>query len=130
MPNSFSTSLSSMEDFLWSNITLNVKLALNWSGDSKYLFPSTRSRYRCMSENTVNNAIRNMGYSKDQLVSHGIRSIGSTLLNEQGYNPDWIEVQLAHTDSNKVRGAYNRAKYLDDRRNMMQEYADYLDSLR
>ncbi len=61
---------------------------------------------------------------------HGFRSIASTLLNELGYNRDWIERQLAHGDKNGVRAAYNYAEYLPERRRMMQEYANYLDELR
>ncbi|MBQ7606536.1 MAG: hypothetical protein IJU76_00920 [Desulfovibrionaceae bacterium] len=61
---------------------------------------------------------------------HGFRAIASTLLNEQGFRSDVIEIQLAHVQENLVRAAYNRALYLDERRDMMQKYADYLDSLK
>jgi integrase len=64
------------------------------------------------------------------MTAHGFRSIASTLLNEQGWNPDIIELQLAHKERNKVRAAYNRAQRLDERRKMMQSWADYLDQLR
>ena len=107
-----------------------VSEAFNWSGKSSYLFPATTSNKRPMSENTVNSALRRMGYSDEEMVGHGFRAMGSTLLNEMGYDENWIEVQLAHKDSNKIRAAYNRAKYLPQRRQMLQEWADYLDDLR
>jgi integrase len=64
------------------------------------------------------------------MTPHGFRTIASTILNERGWNPDLIELQLAHRDRNKVRSAYNRAQRLDERRKMMQAWADYLDALR
>lgn len=67
---------------------------------------------------------------RGRMTVHGFRSMASTLLNERGWNPDVIEAQLAHQDANAVRRAYNRAQYLEDRRRMMQEWADYLDELR
>ena len=76
------------------------------------------------------NALRRMGYEKGKMTIHGFRSMASTLLNEQGYNRDWIERQLAHGERNSVRAAYNYAEYLPERRRMMQEYADYLDTLK
>ena len=63
------------------------------------------------------------------MTGHGFRSLASTILNEQGYSPDVIERQLAHEDSDKIRSAYNRAEYLPERKKMMQDYADYLDSV-
>ena len=100
------------------------------TGPSGFLFPSMRSTLRPMSENTVNVALRNMGYAKDEMTGHGFRSMASTLLNEQGWRPDAIERQLAHTEENNVRAAYNYAEYLPERRQMMQAWADYLDTLR
>ncbi len=97
---------------------------------SNYVFPSVRTKTRPMSENTVNAALRRMGFTKDKMCSHGFRSMASTRLNELGYRSDVIERQLAHIDSNKVRSAYNRSEYIEERTNMMQGYADYLDSLR
>lgn len=96
----------------------------------RYLFPSERTRNRPMSENTVNAALRRMGYAKEQMTGHGFRSIASTLLNEQGWNRDAIERQLAHGERDDVRAAYNYAEYLPERRKMMQAWADYLDVLR
>lgn len=100
------------------------------TGGGRYVFPSTRSAQRPMSENTVNGALRRLGYSKDEMTGHGFRSIASTTLNEQGWHPDAIERQLAHAERNAVRGAYNYAEHLPERRRMMQAWADYLDKLR
>jgi len=83
-----------------------------------------------MSENTVNAALRYMGFDKDTMTGHGFRAMASTRLNEMGWTPDVIERQLAHAERNKVRAAYNRAQYLDDRTRMMQAWADYLDGVR
>ena len=82
-----------------------------------------------MSENTVNAALRRIGYAKDQMTGHGFRSMASTILNEQGWSRDAIERQLAHGERNNVRSAYNFAEYLPERRKMMQAWADYLDTL-
>ena len=101
-----------------------------FSGDGHYLFPSTRTETRPISDATMLNALRRMGYQKQEMSVHGFRSIASTLLNELGYNRDWIERQLAHGDSNGVRAAYNYAEYLPERKKMMQEWSDYLDGLR
>jgi integrase len=97
---------------------------------SRYVFPSLLSRDRPMSENTVNAALRRLGYSREEQTGHGFRTIASTLLNEQGFPPDVIELQLAHAERNKVRAAYNKAQRLVERRKMMQAWADYLDALR
>ena len=83
-----------------------------------------------MSNNTVNTALRRLGYTKDQMTGHGFRAMASTLLNEQGFPPDVIELQLAHAERNKVRAAYNRAQRLSERRQMMQVWGDRLDELR
>lgn len=100
------------------------------TGSGKYLFPSVRSSQRPMSENTVNAALRRMGFSKDEMTGHGFRSMASTLLNEQGWNKDAVERQLAHSERDNVRAAYNYAEYLPERRKMMQTWADYLDALK
>ena len=71
-----------------------------------------------------------MGYEKHEMTAHGFRAMASTMLNELGYRPDIIERQLAHGDTDKVRAVYNRAAYMDERRVMMQAWADYLDKLR
>jgi integrase len=100
------------------------------TGYGNYLFPSLRSSLRCISDNTINAALRRLGYGKDEMVGHGFRSMASTCLNEQGWHPDLIELQLAHAERNKVRAAYNRAERLAERRKMMQAWADYLDGLK
>ena len=101
-----------------------------FSGNGKYLFPSIRTDVRPISDVTLLNALRRMGYEKHEMCTHGFRSIASTLLNELGYNRDWIERQLAHGERNDVRAAYNYAEYLPERRKMMQEWADYLQKLK
>lgn len=100
------------------------------TGRGRYIFPSLRSGSRPMSENTVNAALRRLGYSTDEMTGHGFRSLASTCLNEQGYHPDLIELQLAHAERNQVRAAYNKAQRLPERRKMMQAWGDYLDGLR
>jgi integrase len=110
-------------------IALLCELQLR-TGYSPYLFPSILSRSRPMSDNTVNAALRRLGYTSDEMTGHGFRSLASTCLNEQGFHPDLIELQLAHAERNKVRAAYNKAQRLPERRKMMQAWADYLDGLR
>ncbi len=100
------------------------------NGHGKYLFPSVRTTDRPMSDNTVNAALRRLGYGKEELTGHGFRSMASTLLNELGWNRDAIERQLAHGERNSVRAAYNFAEFLPERRKMMQAWADHLDGLR
>ncbi|HET8700990.1 MAG TPA: site-specific integrase, partial [Nitrococcus sp.] len=99
------------------------------TGHGRYVFPGVRSHDRPMSENTVNAALRYMGYSKNEMTGHGFRSMASTLLNEQGWPRDAIERQLAHAERDEVRAAYNYAEHLPVRRKMMQSWADYLDAL-
>lgn len=99
------------------------------SGSGRYVFPSLQTTDRPMSENTVNAALRRLGYSHDEHVAHGFRATASTLLNEQGYEPDVIELQLAHK-ARGVRAIYNRAVRLEERRTMMQEWSNYLDKLK
>jgi hypothetical protein len=79
-----------------------------------------------MSENTVNGALRRLGWTGAEMTGHGFRSMASTLLNEQGWNRDAIERQLAHTERNSIRAAYNYAEHLPERRRMMQAWSDYL----
>jgi integrase len=100
------------------------------TGKGHYVFPGARSRERCMSENTVNGALRRLGWSGSEMTGHGFRSMASTLLNEQGWNRDAIERQLAHTERNSIRAAYNYAEHLPERRRMMQAWSDYLDRLK
>jgi len=97
---------------------------------SCYVFPSIRNNKTPMSNNTVRLALRTMGYDAETMSAHGFRTTASTLLNEQGWSPDAIERQLAHSPKNKVRAAYNRALYLEERVKMMQAWGNYLDSLK
>jgi integrase len=99
------------------------------TGNGTLLFPSTTNRSRPISENTVTYALARMGF-KGRMTGHGFRSVASTILNEQGYRHDVIERQLAHSEQNQVRAAYNRAEYLPERKKMMQEWASYLDKLK
>ena len=99
------------------------------TGSGPYLFPG-RVSSRPMSENTLNAALRALGYSGDRMTGHGFRSIASTHLNEAGWHRDAIERQLAHAEGNEVRAAYLHADFLAERREMMQWWADALDLLR
>ena len=98
------------------------------SGSSKYLFPSLRSSIRPISDNTLNAALRRLGYSKEEMTAHGFRKSASTLLHELDYSPDEIETQLAHKRPG-VAGIYNKSHLLKQRTEMMQAWADYLDKL-
>jgi integrase len=100
------------------------------TGDGQYVFPSLRSK-ACMSENTINAALRYMGYGKEVMTGHGFRAMARTILDEVlGERPDLIEHQLAHTVRDPLGRAYNRTSHLPARREMMQRWADYLDKLR
>lgn len=100
------------------------------TGGGRFVFPSERSGSRPVSENTVNAALRRMGYTKDEMTAHGFRSMASTLLHETGYEHAVIERQLAHGQRNQVAAAYNFAEHLPARRKMMREWGDYLDALK
>ncbi|CAK7054597.1 MAG: Prophage integrase IntA [Desulfovibrio sp.] len=100
------------------------------TGEGRYLFPSIRTAERPISDVTLVAGLRRMGYEKDEMCAHGFRAMASTLLNELGYEADFIEKQLAHNPRDKVRGIYNRAEYLPERRKMMQEWADCLSALK
>jgi integrase len=100
------------------------------TGRGRYVFPSIRTPAKPMSENTINAALRGLGYDKNTMCGHGFRALASTRLNELGWASEVIERQLAHAERNKVRAAYNRAQYMAERRKMMQAWADYLDGLR
>jgi integrase len=102
------------------------------TGGSKYLFPSVRSWHRPISDNTLNAALRRLGYDKTELTVHGLRSTASVLLNESGkWHGDAIERQLAHQEPNEVRGAYTHAaEFWQERVRMMRWWADELDRLR
>ena len=99
------------------------------AGVPRYVFPSERGPRKPISENSLNAALRASGFTKEQVVAHGFRHMASTVLHESGkFRSEVIERQLAHVDKNSIRGIYNVAEYLDERRLMMQWWADRLDA--
>jgi integrase len=101
------------------------------TAQGRFLFPSVRSGARCMSENTLNAALRRMGFKNEDMTSHGFRASASSMLNESGlWNPDAIERQLAHVDGDSVRRAYARAEFWDERVKMMSWWSEKCDELR
>lgn len=114
-----------------SNQAIKVLKELKpYTGHANYVFHGERTHSSPMSENTINYALRRMGFKQTEITGHGFRSMASTLLNEQGWNRDAIERQLAHGERDKIRGAYNFAEYLEIRVKMMQHWGDYLDTLK
>ncbi|WP_371815506.1 tyrosine-type recombinase/integrase [Erythrobacter sp. JK5] len=108
-----------------------LKQAQELTGDGQYVFPSIRSRRNPMSENTVNAALRRLGFGSDEMTAHGFRAMASTLLNESGkWSADAIERALAHKDKDHIRAAYHRGAHWQERVEMAQWWADYLDMLR
>lgn len=99
------------------------------TGHGIYLFPSIRTAARPMSDVTVNAALRTLGYAQGEMTGHGFRAMASSLLAEQGWSVDAIERQLAHVEKSKIRAAYHRSEHLEERRKMMQAWADYLEEL-
>ena len=100
------------------------------TGTGSYVFPGARSVTRPMSDNAILAAMRRLGIPADEMTGHGFRAVASTMLNEKGIRPDVIERQLAHSEKDEVRGAYNRAEYMPERKKMMQFWADHLDAMR
>lgn len=101
------------------------------TGPDGFVFPAFHTWRRPLSENTVNQCFRRMGYAVGEVTAHGLRTTASTLLNESGkWSPDAIERSLAHADANSIRGVYNRGRYWDERVAMHQWWSDYLDELR
>lgn len=102
-----------------------------YTGSGRYCFPSPFDKNRCISDNTLRAALRRMGYANEDMSVHGFRAMASALLYEQQYNGDWIEAQLAHNQGrHTIRKKYDYSRHLIQRQQMMQEWADYLDSLR
>jgi integrase len=98
---------------------------------SEFVFPGVRSAKRPMSENTINAALRYLGFNGDTITGHGFRAMARTILDEVlGFRPDFIEHQLAHAVRDPLGRAYNRTAHLAERKKMMQAWADYLDQLR
>lgn len=100
------------------------------TGRGRYVFPGLRSKHEPMSENTINAALRRLGYDKDTMTGHGFRAMASTRLYELGYRADLIERQLAHAQRDQSRAPYDRSTLLPERREMMQAWGDYLEKLR
>lgn len=101
------------------------------TGHGKYVFPSARGGSRCLSENGVRTALRDMGYSNETITPHGFRATARTLLDETlGFRVEYIEHQLAHAVKDANGRAYNRTSYLSQRTEMMQKWANYLDELK
>jgi integrase len=107
---------------------MTLKTVRDLTGDGHYVFPQARDRSKPMCNKCLNYALRRLGYSKDVMVGHGFRATASSLLAEQGWGVDAIERQLAHVDGNRVRASYHRSGHLDERRRMMQAWADFLDT--
>jgi integrase len=104
-----------------------LKQIKSLTGNREFIFPSDIDpRNRPINSSSVNMALRRMGY-KGKLVSHGLRSLASTTLNEQGFDPDLIEASLAHLDKNATRAAYNRTDYLERRKSVMQWWSDHIE---
>ncbi|HBW4950669.1 TPA: site-specific integrase, partial [Klebsiella pneumoniae] len=95
------------------------------TGNYCYVFPGRNDPNKPMSEASINQVIKRIGYG-GQLTGHGFRHMMSTLLHEQGFDSSWIEIQLAHVDKNSIRGTYNHAQYLEKRRGMLQWYSSIL----
>ncbi len=100
------------------------------TGSDEYVFPSVRAKNKPLSENTINASLRRLGYTKEEMTGHGFRTMASTNLHELGFRSEIIERQLAHIDKNQIRGTYNKAEYLDERRKLMQSWSDCLDALK
>lgn len=96
------------------------------TGNTQWLFPGDRNQKQPMSNNTILKALEIMGY-KSKMTGHGFRGLASTVLHEQGYPHEHIELQLAHAPRNAVSAAYNHALYLEPRAKMMQDWSDYLE---
>jgi integrase len=101
-----------------------------FSDHARYVFVNQRSHLKPIGIYSLVSALRILGYERDEMCAHSFRAMASTLLNEQGYPADAIERQLAHVPHERIRGIYNRAEYLPERKIMLQGWADYLDSLR
>jgi integrase len=114
----------------WQAVAL-LQTVRQFTGNGRYVFPSIRSGANPMSENTINAALRRLGFSGDEMTAHGFRAMASTLLNESGkWHPDAIERALAHKDRDTVRAAYARGAFWNERVEMAQWWSDHLDILR
>jgi len=100
------------------------------SGNNKYVFPSISNPNKSISPESLRSGLRRMGIKKDTLTTHGLRHMASTQLHEQGFRSDIIERQLSHGEKNKIKAVYNHAEYLEERREMMNKWSDYLEGLK
>ena len=115
---------------LASQVKALFKELYEYTGTLELVFPSSFTKARSITDVALLNAVRRLGYTKEQVCIHGFRATASTLLNEQGFRADVIEAQLAHAERDSVRRAYNHAIYIEERTAMMQWWADFLDSLK
>ena len=99
------------------------------TGAGRWLFPNNRRPRDVMSATTVNRALEHMGYASGAVTGHDFRATASTRLHEMGFRSEFIELQLAHVERNRVKAAYNHADYLPERRQMVQAWADWLDGI-
>lgn len=95
------------------------------TGNYRYVFPGRNDPNKPMSEASINQVIKRLGYG-GRVTGHGFRHTFSTILREKGYDSAWIEIQLAHVDKNSIRGIYNHAQYIDKRREMLEFYSSYI----
>jgi integrase len=101
------------------------------TGGGRFVFPALTTKTRCMSDNTVRSALRRLGYTKDEMTPHGFRAMARTMAAERlGISPEFLEAQLAHTVADTLGRAYNRTQFLEQRREVMARWADYIDRLR
>lgn len=113
---------------LSSQVVDLIKSLQPFTGGGRYLFPNSRRPMAMMSATTINRALEHMGYSSGEVTGHDFRATASTMLYEQGYREEHVEFQLAHLEEKKTKRAYNHAQYMDERRAMMQWFADELDA--
>jgi len=106
-----------------------LKFLHKFTGSKQYMFPSHNKNAAHITTDALRLGIHRAGYAVGEFTTHGFRHMGTTLLNELGYRREWIELQMAHVEKNSIVKAYNHAQYMSGRRKMMQEWADYLDSL-
>ena len=107
-----------------------LKFLNKFTGKGKYLFPSHQAKQGHITTDALRVGIQRAGYAVGEFTTHGFRHMGTTLLNELGYRREWIELQMAHVESNSIVRVYNHAQYLNARHQMMQEWANYLDNLK
>jgi len=109
------------------NVLESVK---HYTGDGKYVFPSVKTRSQLLGDNSLNGALRRMGYSKDEIVAHGFRAMFSAVCHKHGHRTEVIEACLAHAERNKVKAAYNYAKYMKECKGLMEWWANWLDAVK